>query len=55
MGGSQDTGLAGFGRAGRLKVIWTPPGSKVIFDVMIDRRRLQFYIRPLVQTEACRP
>ena len=48
-------GVAGFGRAGRLKVIWTPPDSKVIFDVMIDRRRLQFYIRPLMQTEACRP
>jgi hypothetical protein len=35
--------------------IWTPPDCKVVFDVMIDRRRLRLYIRPVVQTEACGP
>jgi hypothetical protein len=35
--------------------LWTPPDRKVVFDAMIDRLRLQFYIRPLMQTEACRP
>jgi hypothetical protein len=36
-------------------IIWTPPDRKVILDVMIDRRRLQFYIRPVVQAGACGP
>jgi hypothetical protein len=40
---------------GRLKFIWTPPKRKTVFGVMIDRLRLQFYIRPLMQTEACGP
>jgi hypothetical protein len=34
---------------------WTPPKRKTVFGVMIDRLRLQFYIRPLMQTEACGP
>jgi hypothetical protein len=43
------------GREGRLNFIWTPPKRKTVFGVMIDRLRLQFYIRPLMQTEACGP
>jgi hypothetical protein len=38
-----------------LNFIWTPPKRKTVFGVMIDRLRLQFYIRPLMQTEACGP
>jgi hypothetical protein len=38
-----------------LKFIWTPPDRKVDFGGMVKRLRLQFYIRPLMQTEACRP
>jgi hypothetical protein len=47
--------VGSLGPDGRLKFIWTPPKRKTVFGVMIDRLRLQFYIRPLMQTEACGP
>jgi len=35
--------------------IWTPPDVQGLFGVMSEQIRLQVYIRPVLQTEACGP